>query len=307
MNTSNANKATSFSDIKGVVAVSEHVPAAGAIIWWRLSGEVDYDTIRAAWLAAGLREQDLLEPCSPTVALSRAVGELREKRMLVRPMGKGNGFVIVRESVVDDSEDAELEHENIAKIALDEVGRIKVSKLKGGLDHDVNTITQTVVEAFKKHLNTLDTQDFSHWLVSTMPKLDAVSLRDKGGIYFVPNPAVEAVERMVRVLKQVSSHVVNRVPAMKSESAVEAILDAITQEAEREAAHLAKVLEEGKLGEVGRENRAARCEEVEEKVTRYEELLGQKLDTVRAKLEALRAQLTIAVFKSGAADSLVEP
>jgi predicted nucleic acid-binding Zn-ribbon protein len=109
---------------------------------------------------------------------------------------------------------------------------------------------------------------------------------------------MERVSAVVEVLRKVSGHVVNRVPAMRSSDAVDAILDAITQEAEYETKRMEEDLEEAKLGARGFENRIARTDEVESKVSRYEELLGRKLDTIRERLEALRANLTVAMMKA---------
>lgn len=308
-----------FTDIKGVVAVDEHVPSAGAIVWWRLSGRVDYDTFKAAWLAAGLSEEDLPTACSPATALRRAVDDLREKRVLVRPLGRrkktasdkregdeevaSRGFVVVRERVSED-ETEELDHEKVAKITLDVLGRVKVTTLRDGSADETARLLKTVTGQFDFHLESLDTGDFSSWLVRMMPRLDAVSLRDKGGVYFVPFHAVQKVANVVGVLRQVTEHVVNRVPAMRSDDAVDAILDAITQEAQDEAAHLEQDLADMKYGEVGFQNRVERCEAVDAKVARYEELLGRKLEGLRERLETIRANLTIAVMKTAKKEDL---
>lgn len=308
----NTQASKGFSDVKGVVAVDQHVPTAGAIVWWRLSGTVDFEVIKKAWEKAGLDEKDLLTPCSPTTALRRAVDELREKRTLVRPLGRSNGFAIVKEMLTDAHDSAErlgatptvnreLEYDVLCKVMLDDVGRVKVETV-GASDDLVNKIAKEVRENFERNLSTLETQDFSCWLVRMMPRLDAVGLREGGGVYFVPHDRVEHVAKVVGVLREVSSHIVNRVPAMRSDDAVEAILDAITQEAEGEAAALERALTENKLGERGFENRLSHCDLVESKVARYEGLLGKNLDVLREKLEDLRARLTLAVLKQQSAD-----
>ncbi len=283
-----------FSDVRGVVAVDNHVPSAGAIVWWRLSGRVDFDTLEAAWVAAGLNPEELPSSCSPTVALRRAAGELREKHRLVRPLGRDAGFAVVRESIDDGHEP---DYDVICKVTLDEVGRAKVTKVSGS-DSVVNNINIEVQAAYERSLGSLETEDFSHWLVKLMPKLDAVGLRYGGGIYFVPPFAMAKLEGAVLVLRSVTEHVINRVPAMKSEDAVDAILDAVAQEAEVEAAAMEKDLEEAKLGKRGYENRIQSCDEMEGKVARYEELLGRSLETMRERLETLRANLTVAVLKA---------
>ncbi len=284
-----------FSDVAGVVTVDEHVPSAGAIVWWRLSGRVDYATLEAAWVAEGLDPKLLPTPCSATTALRRAAHDLKEKRRLVRPLGKGNGFAVVREQVTN--EHAELKHEVLCKVTLDGVERLKVETVNAS-DEASAKMAKEVQAAYEQHMTALETEDISSWLVRLMPKLDAVGLRDSGGVYFIPHTAMARMSDVVGVLRKVSGHVVNRVPAMRTDDTVEAILDALNQEAEDEARRMEEDIEAAKLGARGFENRIARTDEVESKVSRYELMLGRKLDAMRARLELLRANLTVAMMKA---------
>jgi len=289
------NDANGFQDVKGVIAVDAHVPTAGAIVWWRLSGTVDYAALEAAWQAAGLDEKDLPSACTAATALRRAAHDLKEKRRLVRPLGRGNGFAIVREKVTNAQ--AELDYEVLCKVTLDGVERLKVEAVNG-TDEVVERIEKEIRASYDQHLSALESEDFSSWLVRLMPKLDAVGLRDSGGVYFVPHSSVERLGDVAKVLREVSGHIVNRVPAMRSDDAVDAILDAIAQEAEQEAARMEADIEAAKLGSRGFENRIANCDAVESKVTRYEALLGRQLDALRERLVALRANLTVAMVKA---------
>lgn len=286
---------SAIQDVQGVVAVTENVPTAGAIVWWRLSGTVDYEKLKAAWAAAGLDEKRLPLPCTPTTALRRAANELREKRRLVRPLGRGNGFAIVRERVTKDQK--ELDYEVLCKVTLNAVGRVQIETV-GAVDNEVAKISHEVRAAYEKHLGELQTEDFSGWLVRLMPHLDAVGLRDSGGVYFVPHAAVDSLARAAAVLRDVSEHAVHRVPALRSDDAVDAILDAVAQEAEAEALAMEQDIVDGKLGAKGYTNRVVTCEEVEAKVTRYEELLGRSLPKLTERLEKLRANLTVAAMKA---------
>lgn len=297
MNTPVKQQELPFSNVRGIVAVDAHVPEAGAIVWWRLHGTVEYAAFMAAWQGAGLDHSHAPMPCSATNALRRACDDLREKRVLVRPLGREAGFAIVKERVVNESK--RLDYDVQATVTLDEAGRVRVERAADGIsDEALEKIRLTVKQSFDVHLGQLDSSDFSSWLVRMMPRLDAAGLREQGGVYFVPKYSVDRFAAVVGVLRSVTEHVVNRVPAMRSEDAVDAILDAITQEAEAEAAQLEKVLEEGKLGERGLETRVSRCEEMDAKVVRYESLLGRKLEGLRERLEAIRANLSIAVLKS---------
>ncbi len=309
MNTQHTTPATSaIHDVKSVVAVDEHVPSAGAIVWWRLSGRVDYEALKTAWLAEGLDEKEMPTACSPATALRRAANTLREARRLVRPLGRGNGFAIVKERVVGpasgDAEPApELEYDVLCKVTLDAVGRVKVEGVSAYDDTSefIERMRREVSVAYDAALGQLETEDFSNWLVRLMPRLDALGLRDTGGVYFIPPSHSGKLASVARVLGAVTNHSINRVPAMRSDEAVSAILDALTAEATAEAEAMEKELDDAKLGAKGYQNRITACDAVESKVARYEALLGCKLDEIRERLETLRANLSVAVLKADAA------
>ena len=53
-----------------IVAVLDNPEEAGAIIWWRLSGELSLETLRDAWGAASLDSK--LLPKEPTAVTAMA-------------------------------------------------------------------------------------------------------------------------------------------------------------------------------------------------------------------------------------------
>jgi hypothetical protein len=277
-----------------LITVSDHVPTAGAIVWWRLSGIVNVDTLRAAWAAQGLDDTLLPSTASAPVALRRAVGEQRSARRLVRPLEGTKGYALVDEHATG----ADLDYHISFRVSLDTVGRLVFVPPSAPAGDPRRATAEGIRAAFDRHLVELSTQDISGWLVRMMPKLDAVGLRDTGGVYFVPQPAVEKLGRLVAALKASSAHCLHRVPALRSEDAVDAILDAIAVEAEAEALGMEKELAEAALGARGLENRVEHCNEVEGKVARYEALLGKSLGTLGERLERLRANLTVAMMKA---------
>lgn len=289
-------------DVHGVVAVTEDIKTAGAIVWWRLSGTTDSDALRVKWAKAGFDPEELPSPPGPATALLRACRAQREQRTLVRPLGRGTGFALVNEHVHDENGGTPLDHDIAAIAKVDDIGRVTVTgpgrtmtmKERDALDK----IRTEVVAGYERHLETLSAKDISLWLVDFMPKLDAVSLRDKGGVYFVPHHNVARLEAIADCIASVSGHRVHRVPALKSEDAVNAILDAIDTEASAEAEAMESDIAAAALGARGFEHRVGRCEEIEAKVVRYETLLGRKLDALGERLVNLRHNLTVAMIKS---------
>jgi hypothetical protein len=86
------------------------------------------------------------------------------------------------------------------------------------------------------------------------------------------------------------------IPALRGDEAVEAVLNAVLAEAEKEAASMEADLAKD-LGKRAMENRIGRCEAVESKVAQYERLLDKSMGGMRERLDALRVQLTVAMLK----------
>jgi len=277
-----------------IVAVSERVTTAGAILMWTLRGATDIAALTAAWSREGLDLGALPEAPTPATALRRAVNEQREKHRFVRSMGKGGGFAIVKE---DEDLDALDPFTIEMKARLDPVGRLVIEGGSSEVRSDLRV-------AFDRFTAELSTEDVSAWLVALIPSLDGVPMRGGGGVYFIPRTSLAHLARIVTALKAATAHAVYRIPAIdESDDAdrsdvVQAILDSIEAEAADEVAGMTADLAAEKFGARGYEHRIERTDAVEAKVSRYEALVGGKLDALRAKLVSLRAALTVAVVKA---------
>ena len=280
--------------MNGLIAVTEDISTAGAIVWWKLSGSMSADRLREEWVAAGLEPARMPSTPTPQVAMRRAVAEQREARRLVRSLERGKGYAIVDETAKGN----ELDYEVGLRIKLDQVGRL-VFETDRGWDSAVRKVQEEIRDAFTRHQNEMSSYDMSEWLVSVMARLDGVSLREAGGVYFVPAHQVAAWGTMRRAIGAASdTNKLYEVPALKSTDAIEAVLDAISDEARREADQMERELEENGMGARAIETRIARCEGVTSKVQRYEGLLGRRLEDLQGRLEALRANLTVAMVKA---------
>lgn len=258
---------------------------AGQITYWRLDGTVDAARLRSAWEEQGLDVNLLVETPTPTTALARAMRECGERRRLVRKLEGTAGHAVVREQAHGD----ELDYEVELRVKLNAAGQ-PVCEPKA------HPLAATVKTAFWRHLDELQPTDVGGWLCDLVRRVDGIALRDTGGIYYIPPSRVADWNRMAAALREASAHKVFTVPAMRSTDAVAAICDAIEQEARREAEAFENDIINTKLRGQALRNRATRCEQVEAKVQRYEQLLGTKLEALRDKLDHLRADLTAAAL-----------
>lgn len=265
-----------------VIAVTD-AQAAGAMVWWELSGLVETEKLRTAWAAARL--PDIVpDDTAPTAALRRAVNELAEQRKLVRPLAGRDGYSLVEET----AEGSSLAYAQQVVATVDSVGRLVLSPADSPL-------AEQIMDSYAKHLEHLVPSDVSQVLVSLAESQQALSLRGRGGFYFLPPAGLEKFRAAARVLRTVSSHVCYEIPAMRSDRAVEAILAAVEREALAEATTIEKAIDEG-MGARALRGKADHVAQVERKVAIYERLLGTSLVDLQERLQTLRARLSEAAI-----------
>lgn len=284
-----------------IVAITDITSdTAGAIVLWRLSGDTSLESLKQRFVAQGLDESLLPETPSYEKALRRAVKEYEGKRMLVRPLpGKRAGYALVEESTGDDN----LEYNVTLKVQLvhSEAGAEPMLDISGVTRFDLNQIADGIRTRYNEGLQRITSEDTAGWLCEMVRHVKAVPLRDTGGVYFVPRQTLGLWRNIVTALRKSSATYVAEIPALKSSEAVDTILDSLQREADQFLGTMEQELKraaENKDGMGSRaiQTRVGRCESTAEKLGVYEKLLGIKLDNVRARLEALQANLAAAAL-----------
>lgn len=294
----------------GIVVVEDAAGIAGRVVYWRLQGTVEHDVLVDAWTAAGLDEAQLPETPTYLQALRRVLGDVQmgrsKRRLLVRPLASDSpGFALVNE----EAQGRDLDHAIIFTVvvtntydaadipeldvqpglAMQADGEAKLDALRAGLQ-------RAFAQACMEH----DTKNVSRWLSGLLPRLQAVGLRDKGGVYFVPRDKLPQWDAIVGVLREVSEHAVFQLPAMQTKDAVDAILDAITTEAAALAERIEGELNGTDLGTRALRTRIRYCEEAGSKLAAYENLLDTKLDDIADRIDQLKANVSQALIMAEA-------
>lgn len=278
--------------VRNIVAVTDaKVGQVGAIVLWRLSGELDHRKLKAAWEAEGLSENLLPTLPSAEVALRRAAQEQRGPRMLVHSLPGRGGFALVDVLEQKDNQDAPLKFD----VGL----AVRLNSKRDGVEfnHDDHHLAAQIARDFEASRHRIEAEDTGLWLADLVKRVvHAVPLRDTGGVYFVPQEAVELWGKITRCVREASATYFAEIPAMQSHNAVAAILDAVSREAagqlEAVEAEMQKAIaERGGMGKRAVVNRLASCAVLEQKLTTYEGLLDTKLEDLRGRLVGLRANL----------------
>ena len=282
----------------------------GAITYWRLTGNVSHSALTAAWAAQGLDSAWLPDPPAKETCLRRAVlaqGYQRgTERRIIRPLGDKQGAWIVLDERVAAAGD-DVVHTHVCRVRF-AASRFPCPWWIEAIDGDqytVGEIANAVEVAYIAARQELSGTDVSLWLISLTSQFNAVGLRERGGIYFVPRPAVDTWTRVAAALRACSTHVIYRIPALASDEAAEAVIDAVAAEAEAEAAKIVEDLTfqgDDALGTRALERRADRARVTLDKVQSYEGLLGVKLDALRARLGDLQTSVSAAILAAQADD-----
>lgn len=293
-----SNEKDSTTVIQHVMQVTDaNKDQAGATTWWRLAGDIAKDRLIKAWEEAGLDMKLIgLIPQTAGNALKRALSKVKGERILVRPLKEELSYAVQEETVATADGEEELEYETICRARIIGEDTLHVT--------GDSVMCEKIKADFEYAQSTFDGYDISMWLAGTLVKqVSAVSLRDKGGFYFVPRTTIDQWRRMVKALRSVSQHKVYELPAMTCAEAVEAVLDAVQMEAEAAAQKMETELVEEDLTARVLRNRIKSLDKIAAKVEMFEGILGPNLDTLRARLEMLNAQITAAIFTAEAAEN----
>lgn len=281
-----------------LVITESVVAVAGAVSYWRIASDTNLVTLAAAWKKHGLAEDQLPTPPKDEVALGRAVADMVEKRVLVRPLARRGAWGIVQETVTErPGTTPRLDHTTLVNVFFRQ-GQMVVEQAQGTWEQR-NLYVARVDDAFNRHRNSLAHSDISSWLLGIAYKLGAVSLRDSGGVYFIPRKDIEIWNKVADAVEETGSTIF-RIPAMRTAETVAAITDALTAE----AAAVAQTMEDelmatgdDALGVRALKTRAVSATALLEKLSTYEELIGRQLD-IRQRIESLSANIVAVALTS---------
>jgi hypothetical protein len=268
----------------------------GVIVMWSLKSNVNIEGLTAAWAAEGLAEDWLIELPTKATAFSRAAKGLASNDRLVRRTSKGFGIVTEHRSNGTGRE--RLQHRHHITLHLNEVGVVD-AECDPGFETDAEYLKNKCDTDFWNHLSHLSSNDLGGWLVSLVTdKCDGVVLRKAGGVYFVPPTRTALWEKIEKAFETGTGCTIDSIPAMSSDSAVEAVFNAIVRTAERHTEDILADVTEKKLGHRALETKIQSTISIKDKVAKYESLLGRQLTEVQDRLGKLQAALSVGMLSA---------
>jgi len=270
--------------------------SVGAITYSRLTNDVSLKRLRELWTERGFAKKMFISPPTAENTLRRALSSARHGlRMLLRPLEGKNGFALVAETAKDDQLDYDIKGMLRARIDYPDASKPEETTLTiSPADHPR---ADGIKARYEELCDTVAATAFgAGWLWRYLaPRCRAVSLRDFGGIYFIPRDMMDQWNAWCDTIEEACPGVkIYRIPAVSGTEALEAIMDSLRLEAETAIASInEELLRTGSdaLGKRALKNREQRTREVRDKVAHYENLFQVNLDDLQAQLNSLNTEI----------------
>lgn len=283
--------------------IQKSYEVSGGVIYWSAadSNRVALEIGLAPLGLAELIPNPRTEPSALEAALKdycdskNAMLRKENRRKIVQPHLKRSdtGFEIV---------DMEMgEHENAYTFDF-AVGFNEQRSLqfRGSCSYDAEV---SIRDSYRQHRDMVTGAAVGTCLVKiASDKLGGTALRDSGGVYWLPE---YSVERWIQVAKAVEGaaigHAANKVYLLRTEmneGAMKAVRDAIVSEISRDAATLSTEIYSGQLGERALETRKEQAVVLHQRISQYEAILGETLDSLRLVVKSVEESATLAALSA---------
>ena len=208
----------------------------GDLLWWTLAdARISRSLLESVWSDASLSSSWLPEPPTPEKALRTAVRESQvgQHNYLLR-LGKEDDREIVF-AVVLESRDlsGNVHHAQEARVCLN---RNAPSRLN--CDHPNHDLVLAISAAYDRLLTTHTVDDIRRALLKTLDSCAAVTLRDHGGVYWVPAPYAATLRQLQRAVGSIGASRLDVVPIHATPEATAALGSAARASIEEELAAL---------------------------------------------------------------------
>lgn len=224
-----------FNSLKSAVQKGgEHL---GDVVWWMLSGaDVPRSVLESNWLAHGLDKEFLPEEQTPEKALRLAVKEAGNglDRTLIRKTLDGASALIY--AVVSEKTDAKgnAEYTQDALIMLDKKSTPPVLST----DTPSNDVAAKVMKEYARYVNTHTSRDVMTMITKALKAWSSVTLRETGGIYFVPRTQSDNLRKLQGAIERMGSSLVFILPVHATEDSKRSLGIAAQGSIESELAEL---------------------------------------------------------------------
>lgn len=206
-------------------AIRAHLQTAGEhvgdLLWWVLEdARISRPRLEAVWQASGLSIDHLPEPATPEKALKLAVREAQtgQHHHLIRLAKEDQDELVF--AIVQERRDGagNLDYAQEARVTLD---RNAPSQLRS--DNAQHDLVAAIVASYDQLRNTHTPDDIRRAILKVLTSCAAVTLREHGGVYWVPAPSAQTLRQLQSAVSNIGRSRVDVVPIHATPEAQEAL------------------------------------------------------------------------------------
>lgn len=286
-----------------------NMPMGGNVFW--TAAACDRERLRVALAAIGLEDYT---PCQRTeaAALKMALEEYTEDMLADRRARKsGNGETVKRDKIVQPLLSQKEDGFEVVDVTRKQRGNDYVCDFRAKVENGQVVVSggyanqAKIQQSYEVYRATLGGTAVGGALVDIINKaLEGVSLKDSGGVYWLPPDKCSRWEEIIRAFESAGDNKVYIMRTVMDAQTVRAVTDNITDEVMKANAELKEEICSGKLGEQAILNRLEKAQQLHKRVSEYESILGRTMQSLHdcilvaetASASAVAIQETESVF-----------
>jgi len=267
-------------------------PHLGDVLYWTLAdARVTRSTLEQVWTGAGLDPALLPEPptAERTIKAAARSAAIGQADRLVRPALETErqiAFGIVREQK---SVDGSLSYAHEASVTLDRDTEVAFTDVPG------HVLARAILARFQEQLGTHSSDDIRRGVMNVLGSCAAITLRDHGGVYFVPAPHAGTLSKLQAAVEKLGNSKLYLLPVHSSADANRTLGDAAKLAIEDELAALKVEVEGFMASPPDRPSTLVRRLDAFSELQARAELYKQVLFVTVADLDQTLATLTASV------------
>ena len=272
----------------------------GALVLWSITGTAEGETVNTKLRELGLPEAPTIDTQE---ALRLAMHKDSNRRVMVRPLSQGVGYALVEEKDTG----TEMEYQEVYRAIVVDGSLVgmpgrKIVSCSVGADSGLsnNKLYQMLQARFDSLYGRIDATRLGSCLTNAVRSMGGVAVRNRGGVYWLPEERLEGFSEVAQVVEEgARGSSVFRVRTVADEQTVKLITASLDHEVGTEAARIQEELMGGELGERAIETRQRRLGELQSRVEEYEGMLGERMSSLKSRLEEVGMAQVVAELTTG--------
>lgn len=256
----------------------DHIRVDGAVTFWNVGEYTDLDLYEIGLARCGMRKF-VPNPRTQASALKDALGDTFQPN--------GNANITFRIERMENSDAFQVDRIERGDVNIGNITqREMIAYIENGVMHfdPHDHRASAIVQHYNRHLGLVRGSTITRSLVDIVSHLGGVSLRDTGGVYWLPETALSVWEDVATAAENASIGKRCMVHTMKHHfdaSALRSVRVAFEKEILTRAKQISDEMQVAEIGDRAIENRRTECHAMRQKIKQYEEILGETLTVLR--------------------------